>query len=394
MTTPPVPTPPAPSPLDLAIEALAAGRHSDPFRLLGPHRDEHGAVVVRVLQPAAREVTLLVTHPHQAAVPMTRRHTHGVFEAVVPGVTDPAILGYRIRTHFASGVTVERGDPYRYGRVLTDFDLHLFGEGTHLRVFEKLGAHRITVGGTRGVHFAVWAPNAERVSVVGDFNGWDGRVHPMRLLCAERRLGDLHPRPRATASATSSRSARRRATLLKKTDPFGVAFEVPPQTASIVRDISRLRVGRRRVDGGARRARRAGSIGRCRSTRCTSDRGRACREDGNRFLTYRELADRLVPYVKEMGFTHIELLPVMEHPFSGSWGYQVLGFFAPTSRFGPPEDFKCFVDACHQAGIGVILDWVPGPLPEGRSTASRGSTAPRSTSTPIRGRASTRTGAR
>ena len=129
MTTPPVPTPPAPtpSPLDLAIEALAAGRHADPFRLLGPHRDQHGAVVVRVLQPAAREVTLLVTHPRDAAIPMSRRNPHGVFEAVVEGVTDPATLDYRIRTHFASGVTVERGDPYHFGQVITDYDLHLFG---------------------------------------------------------------------------------------------------------------------------------------------------------------------------------------------------------------------------------------------------------------------------
>jgi 1,4-alpha-glucan branching enzyme len=256
---------------------------------------------------------------------------------------------------------LEVDDPYRYGRVLTDFDLHLLSEGTHHRAFEKLGAHRINVGTTTGVHFAVWAPNADRVSLIGDFNGWDGRVNPMRLLVPsgvwEIFIPDL-PDGEHYKFEIRAKSGE----LLRKTDPFAVAFEVPPQSAAIVRDIS----GYVWRDEAWMRTRRehGGWLGRPMAV-YEVHLGSWARipEEGNRFLTYLELAHRLVPYVKELGFTHIELLPVMEHPFSGSWGYQVLGFFAPTSRYGPPEDFKLFVDACHLAGLGVILDWVPGHFP-------------------------------
>ena len=247
--------------------------------------------------------------------------------------------------------------------MLSDFDLHLFGEGTHLRIFEKLGAHRIRVGSTTGVHFAVWAPNADRVSVVGDFNGWDGRVHPMRLLTPsgvwEMFIPDLADgeRYKFEIRTAAGRSC-------KKTDPFGVAFETPPQHGVGGSRHLALRVERRRVDG--RRGRRTARWFSEPMSIYEVHLGSWARvpEEDQRFLTYRELADRLVAYVKDLGFTHIELLPVMEHPFSGSWGYQVLGFFAPTSRFGSPEDFKFFVDRCHQAGLGVILDWVPGHFPK------------------------------
>ena len=295
-----------------------------------------------------------------AVEPMRRLSVDGLFEATVPGVR--LFPDYRLVITGWHGQSHEVDDPYRYGRVLTDFDLHLLGEGTHHRAFEKLGAHRIAVGTTTGVHFAVWAPNAQRVSVVGDFNGWDGRIHPMRLLRAGRHLGAVHPRSRG-----------RREVQVRDPDDGGATAEeerslrcgvrAPPQTASIVRDSSRY-TGATRVDGEAR-ASSARWLDRPMSI-YEVHLGSWARvpEEGNRSLTYRELAARLVPYVKEMGFTHIELLPVMEHPFTGSWGYQVHGFFAPTSRFGPPEDFKFFVDACHQAGIGVILDWVPGHFPK------------------------------
>jgi 1,4-alpha-glucan branching enzyme len=246
--------------------------------------------------------------------------------------------------------------------VLTDYDLHLLGEGTHYRAFEKLGSHRITIGTTGGVHFAVWAPNADRVSVIGDFNGWDGRVHPMRVLVPngiwEIFLPDLPDGEKYKFEIRTKSGA-----ILKKTDPFARAFEAPPQSAAVVHDASRYQ-----WNDAAWLAARAGQntwLDRPMST-YEVHLGSWARvpEQGNRFLTYREMAERLVPYVKDMGFTHIELLPVMEHPFSGSWGYQVLGFFAPTARFGPPEDFKLFVDTCHQAGLGVILDWVPGHFPK------------------------------
>jgi 1,4-alpha-glucan branching enzyme len=347
--------------LDDALSAVAAGQHRDPFAVLGPHVDETGATVIRALHPAAQSVELRLVATG-ALQPMIRRKKDGVFEAIVPGAGARSIPDYRLRFTFPDDRVIELDDPYRYGRVLTDFDLHLFGEGTHQRAFEKLGAHRITVGSTVGVHFAVWAPNAARVSVVGDFNGWDGRVHAMRLLSTsgvwEMFIPELPDGEKYKFEIRTGTGA-----LLKKTDPFGFAFEVPPQSASIVHDISRYQWR----DGPwmtARAAHREWLDEPMSIYEVHLGSWARVPEKGRSFLTYRELASRLVPYVKEMGFTHIELLPVMEHPFSGSWGYQVLGFFAPTSRFGPPEDFKYFVDACHEAGLGVILDWVPGHFPK------------------------------
>jgi 1,4-alpha-glucan branching enzyme len=352
--------PPTSVSLDPALAALINGVSRDPFAALGPHPDEHGTgCVVRAFHPAAQAIEIHLV-PAGERRPMTRRHPAGLFEIHLDEPSD-----YRLRIAYPADHdadhNVEIDDPYRYGRVLTDFDLHLLSEGTHHRAFEKLGAHRITVGTTTGVHFAVWAPNADRVSLIGDFNGWDGRVYPMRLL-APAGLWEIFIPNLPDGERYKFEILTKSGDLLKKSDPFGISFEVPPQSASIVRDIS----GYAWQDGAWMRRRReqGGWL----------DRPMAIYEvhlgswarvpdDGNRFLTYAELAHRLVPYVKEMGFTHIELLPVMEHPFSGSWGYQVLGFFAPTSRFGSPEDFKLFIDACHGAGLGVILDWVPGHFP-------------------------------
>jgi len=345
------------------LVALANGQNRDPFAVLGPHPDGDGRTLIRAFQPAARAIDLRLI-PTGELLPMTRRSPAGIFEVVVEGPAgslEPRDLDYRLRITFPDHV-VEIDDPYRYGRVLTDFDLHLFGEGTHLRIFEKLGAHRITIGSTVGVHFAVWAPNADRVSVIGDFNGWDGRVHALRLLVPagvwEIFIPDLPDGEKYKFEIRTYTGA-----LVQKSDPFGVAFEVPPLSASIVKDISSYAWNDDAWMTGRRQ--RGGWIDRPMST-YEVHLGSWARvpEEGDRFLTYREMASRLVQYVKETGFTHIELLPVMEHPFSGSWGYQVLGFFAPTSRFGPPEDFKFFVDACHQAGLGVILDWVPGHFPK------------------------------
>jgi 1,4-alpha-glucan branching enzyme len=343
-----------------ALAALVAGQSADPFALLGPHPTVGGRYIIRALQPAARAVEIRDRTAGTLST-MARREERGLFEAVLPGGKDgPA--DYRLRITFAGGHVLELDDPYRYGRILSDFDLHLFNEGTHQRLWEKLGAHRTTLGTTVGVHFAVWAPNAARVSVVGDFNGWDGRVHPMRRLLPSGVWELFVPElPDGERYKFELRSAS--GPVFKKSDPFAVAFELPPQTASVLRDISRFKWS----DAEWMAARREGGESLERPVSIYEVHlGSWARvpEDGNRYLTYRELADRLVPYVKACGFTHIELLPVMEHPFSGSWGYQVLGFFAPTSRFGPPEDFKYFVDACHNAGVGVILDWVPGHFPK------------------------------
>ncbi|HXG54336.1 MAG TPA: 1,4-alpha-glucan branching protein GlgB [Vicinamibacterales bacterium] len=245
--------------------------------------------------------------------------------------------------------------------VISDYDLHLFGEGNHTRIYDKLGAHPATVDGTAGVHFAIWAPNAHRVSVVGDFNRWDGDVHPMHPLGASGVWSVFVPG--ATTGLRYKFEVRTRYGARRlKADPYGFAFELPPASASIVcdphytwTDAEWMRE-RATKDSWFRRPMATYEVH-------LGSWARIADED-DRYLTYEELAQRLIPYVKEMGYTHIELMPVMEHPYAGSWGYQVTGFYAPTSRFGTPVQFKAFVDACHRAGIGLILDWVPGHFPK------------------------------
>jgi 1,4-alpha-glucan branching enzyme len=246
-------------------------------------------------------------------------------------------------------------------QVISDYDLYLFGEGNHTRIYDKLCAQVVTIDGRSGVHFAVWAPNAERVSVVGDFNAWDGRNHPMASLGATGVWAAFVPVAKEGQRYKYEIHTRQGARLLKA-DPYGIAFELPPATASIIcrpehvwKDDEWMRT----------RAERDSWFQQPMAT-YEVHLGSWARipEEGDRYLTYAEIGQRLIPYVKEMGYTHIELLPVMEHPFSGSWGYQVTGFYAPTSRFGRPQDFKAFVDECHRHGIGVILDWVPGHFPK------------------------------
>ncbi len=357
---------PTADPVAAAIDTLAAARNHDPFALLGPHpvvAPGGAALVVRAFHPAASAVTLTL-RPSGATIPMTRRHPAGVFEAVVEPWEDAVWkFDYRLVVQYADGHTVEIDDPYRYGPVLTDFDLHLLAEGTQLRAQDKLGAHTMSMGSTAGVHFAVWAPSAERVSVVGDFNGWDGRVNPMRVLLPHGVWEIFIPGVAQGARYKFEVRSRHGGAVVLKADPYAKWSEVPPLTASIVRDLD----GYDWQDGEwmARRKDLGSRLDRPMSI-YEVHLGSWARvpEEGGRVLTYRELAERLVPYVAEMGYTHIELLPVLEHPFSGSWGYQVTGFFAPTSRFGTPEDFKAFVDACHRHDIGVILDWVPGHFPK------------------------------
>ncbi|MDE3153796.1 MAG: 1,4-alpha-glucan branching protein GlgB [Acidobacteriota bacterium] len=353
--------------IDRALERLAAGTHHDPFGVLGPHRDAEGrGVVIRTFQPAARAVAVRPMGARGAAaaadIPMERRGPAGGFEVLVPA-TSAEVPDYRLRITLYDGTEREIDDPYRYGRVLSDYDLHLLSEGTHYESWARLGAHPMTLGGVAGVHFAVWAPNAERVSVVGDFNGWDGRLHPMRVLQPNGIWELFVPGLAAGEKYKYEIRSRDGGGVQQKVDPYARAFEVPPRSASIVWGDG----GHDWQDGEWMQARVR--------TNHWFDRpvsiyevhlGSWARvpEEGNRLLTYRELADRLIPYVQALGHTHIELLPVMEHPFSGSWGYQVVGFFAPTSRHGTPDDFKAFVDACHRAGLGVILDWVPGHFPK------------------------------
>ena len=255
--------------------------------------------------------------------------------------------------------------------MLTSYDLHLLGEGTHFEAFNKLGAHVIEHDGTSGVHFAVWAPNARSIDVVGDFNQWNGRAHPLRQLQLSGYWEAFVPGLERGAAYKFEIVGADGLRVLKS-DPCGRYFEVPPKTASIVWDSSgfdwqdQAWMGQRQSLPHRRAKREGGPM-----SIYEVHLGSWQRSPDGRLHTYREMAERLVPYVKDMGFTHVELLPIMEHPYTGSWGYQVIGFFAPTSRFGVPEDFKFLVDAFHRAGIGVILDWVPGHFPKDQHGLAR-----------------------
>ena len=250
----------------------------------------------------------------------------------------------------------------------SDYDLYLFGEGNHTRIYDKLGAHPVTSDRVPGVQFAVWAPNAAEVSIVGDFNGWDAAAHPMRSLGASGVWEAFVPNATTGQRYKFHLRLRSGGTALKA-DPYGFAFESPPGSASIVCDPhhdwadGKWMTARGTQDSWFQRPMSAYEVHLGSWARVP--------EEGNRFPTYAELAARLIPYVKEMGYTHIELLPVMEHPFTGSWGYQVTGFYAPTNRYGTPAQFKAFVDECHQEGIGVILDWVPGHFPKDAHALAR-----------------------
>jgi 1,4-alpha-glucan branching enzyme len=338
------------------FDALADAQHADPFSILGPHVVKEG-VAMRAFLPHADRVTIVWSGGDPVA--MQRRHDAGIFEGIVPKLT--TIPEYSLLVAYPGGYTETIDDPYRYGRVLGDYDLYLFGEGNHTRIYEKLGAHPMRIGSVDGVHFAVWAPNARRVSVVGDFNRWDGRVHPMRSLGASG-VWEIFLPAATTGHRYKFEIKARSGSILLKADPYGYAFEVPPLSAGIV-----ARLDYEWQDDEWMRTRTEREVWLHRPMAVYEVHlGSWMRvpEENDRYLTYRELSERLIPYVRDMGYTHIELLPVMEHPFSGSWGYQVTGFYAPTSRFGTPREFKGFVDACHRAGIGVILDWVPGHFPK------------------------------
>jgi 1,4-alpha-glucan branching enzyme len=337
------------SALSPAAEAVVNGRHADPFNYLGLHL-ENDRPVVRVFLPEASHVAVLDDAGNVSDLP--RLHEAGLFAGPVAAQD----RHYRLRARFGDN-EVELDDAYRFPPILSDFDLHLLGEGNHLALYDKLGAHPMRLDNVDGVAFAVFAPNARRVSVVGDFNLWDGRRHAMRvrglgyweIFIPGARAGDKYKYEIAGADGRM---------LPLKSDPIAFAAEVRPATASIVVDAARLpRPSQSRRDLNAFDKPMSIYEVHLGSWRRNAD-------EGNRWLTYRELAKVLPAYVSDMGFTHIELMPISEHPFDGSWGYQPTGLFAPTSRFGTPEDFAALIDACHRAGLGVLLDWVPGHFPD------------------------------
>ncbi len=335
---------------------LIEARHCDPFRILGL-REFDGRWIARVLRPDAAKV--VVVGDHGQRFDLARVHDEGLFEAVLPDVS--AAFGYTLELTGHDGTTWRAHDPYSFGPVLGEMDIYLFNEGTHYDVYKKLGAHVMEIGGVQGVHFAVWAPSAQRVSVAGDFGGWDGRLYPMRKMVPAGVWEIFIPGVREGAHYKFEIRGPHGEVFLK-TDPYAFFAQHTTQTGCMVFDLERY--GWSDSQWMEDRAKRNPYAAPMSIYEVHLGSWQRLPDEGNRMMSYLELGDRLIPYVKELGFTHIELMPVMEHPFDGSWGYQVVNYYAPTSRFGNPDEFRHFVDRCHQEGIGVLLDWVPGHFPK------------------------------
>jgi len=362
------------------VSLIVNNLHQDPFEILGSHpQAENGQIkswVIRAYLPKAQSASVIIPEL-RTEYPMNAVHHPQFFECVIE---TPELGNYQIRINEGEHERVVY-DPYAFDSAkLTDFDIHLFGEGNHHRIYEKLGAHVMQVEGVKGVYFAVWAPNARNVSVLGDFNSWDGREHQMRK--RDNGIWELFIPNLGVGDHYKYEIKNQAGHIYEKSDPYGFSQEVRPKTASIVVDLDLYQWNdqnwlekRRHQDPLTQPISvyevHLGSWLHASS----SDQPKLLNGEGEsvtvadlkpnaRFLTYYELAEKLIPYVKNLGYTHIELLPIAEHPFDGSWGYQVTGYYAVTSRYGTPEDFMYFVDQCHQNGIGVIVDWVPGHFPK------------------------------
>ena len=339
---------------------IVNGEHSDPHTVLGMHEmEEDGtkAVVVRAFLPYAAGITVIDYANKRKKYPMERLHADGFFEVTIADREE--WFRYQLEYTDADGNTWRSYDPYSFSPTLSEFDRHLFGAGTHYEIYEKMGGRLMTHEGARGAAFSVWAPNAKAVSVIGDFNNWDARRSPMRRL-GESGIWELFLPAAAEGDKYKFHVTQCDGRVVDKTDPYGVYAEVRPNNASVLYPLKRYKWKDRRWIT----ARRKYDFRAAPMNIYEVHLGSWKRAEGNRFLSYTELAEQLIPYVKEMGYTHIEMLPVEEHPFDGSWGYQVTGYYAPTSRYGSPDEFKQFVDACHQNGISVILDWVPAHFPK------------------------------
>ncbi|MCO5183188.1 MAG: 1,4-alpha-glucan branching protein GlgB [Anaerolineae bacterium] len=341
-----------------AAQSLVSGFHGAPFDVLGIHAYEDG-VIIRVFEPEAISVNIIPVDESKEPLPMVETFTGGLFELVVTGTTVEQFL-YELEITYSTGVTVQQPDLYRFPTTLTDYDRYLIAEGTDIRMYDKLGAHLMEIDGYHGVRFAVWAPSALRVSVVGDFNMWDGRRHVMRYHPGSGLWEIFIPGLGEGTVYKYEIKTHYMDYTVNKSDPVGFYGEVRPNNASVVWDLAKytwqdddwISTRQQKQDIGAP------------INIYEVHLGSWQRAENNDWISYEDMIDRLVPYLVAMGYTHVELLPVAEHPFDGSWGYQVTNYFAATSRFGTPDQFMQLVDACHQAGIGVILDWVPAHFPK------------------------------
>ncbi|WP_199226778.1 1,4-alpha-glucan branching protein GlgB [Opitutus sp. ER46] len=345
------------------LTSLLQAKHASPHSVLGMHPTRHGrspGVVARafVSGASACEVIDVDAHPKKKFA-MTRLAPEGLFEVFIPN--RPEVFRYQLRASYPNGEFRQFFDPYCFLPTLGEQDLYLFNEGNEHRIYQKLGAHVRDLGGVPGVSFAVWAPSAARVSVVGNFNHWDGRYHPMRSLGASG-VWELFIPGLAEGELYKFEIRDQQGHVRLKTDPYGTAFEPPPNNAAIVCNTRKFEwtdaAWLERRQGQAEQRDRPISI-----YEIHVGSWRRIPEDAGRPLSYRELGPQLADYALEMGFTHIEVLPLAEHPFEGSWGYQVTGFYAPTHRYGTPDDFAWFVNYLHSRGLGVILDWVPAHFP-------------------------------
>ncbi len=353
-----------------AINRIVSADHHDPFSFLGVHKSGQAQreLVFRTFQPHAAEVSLLVFNE---TVAMEKCHPEGIFQCTVKNRINDGFINpfdYRYRINFHDGNQITINDPYGFSPQLDETDRYLFNAGTNYRIYDNLGSHLRCINNIDGVLFRVWAPAARAVSVIGNFNGWDGRVHQFRTLGSSG-IWELFIPNLKEGEYYKYHIRTQSGDILIKSDPFQFYGELRPNTASVVRNIDRYQW----ADGNWQQKK---------AVTPSYDKPMAIYEvhagswqrdpsNNDRFLTFHELADYLIPYVKDLGFTHIELMPVMEHPLDESWGYQVTGAFSLTSRYGTPEDFKYFVDRCHQADIGVILDWVPAHFPKDSYSLAR-----------------------
>ena len=338
------------------LEAVINGDHGNVFAVLGIHKDKGSKeVFIRTYLPHTNKIELLDSRGNSLGL-MTKIDDRGFYQINLGKIEN---FAYKFRIENDMGVTYEAEDPYRFPSILGDMDIYLLAEGNHLDMYKKLGAHPTELNGVKGVSFAVWAPNAKRVSVVGGFNNWDGRVNAMRkhptcgvwdIFIPGIHEGELYKYELKTQDGS----------ILVKADPLAFYAEKRPNTASIVYDINHYDW----EDQNWMNYREEHNSFDKPMSIYEVHLGSWRRKDDNEYLTYRELADTLIPYVVNMGFTHVEFLPLAEHPFDGSWGYQVIGMFAPTSRFGTPDDLRYLIDKFHQAGISVIMDWVPAHFPK------------------------------